>query len=151
MSAPNLSDLERLARAATPGPWTIDEAPRPAGSINATVDGRNVQVASADGQAAMFDMRAEPHAVQHANAAFIAAANPTAVIALIERVRELEAGLGEALSTINHLLPNARCDHLSDFVGRGALTNDARCNMPTPCERHPDSRIAELRKLITPR
>jgi hypothetical protein len=80
----DLSRWEALASAATPGPWTTDDAPRLQGSVNAGLH----QVAAAMGQAAMHDHRADTAEVQRANAAFIAAAR-AAVPDLCAEVRRL--------------------------------------------------------------
>lgn len=84
----DLSAARALCDAATCGPWTQPESPRLRGSIDAIVDGRECQVATVDGQAAMFDMRQSADAIMHANANFIAAAR-TLVPALIAEVERL--------------------------------------------------------------
>lgn len=74
----NLEELERLealARAATPGPWGID----------------NSVVTSGDGTICYAHHPHErPQWQAEDNAAFIAAANPTAILSLIQRVREAD-------------------------------------------------------------
>lgn len=93
MTADELQRLRELASKATPGPWKTDEAPRLAGAINVDLDGYSRQVAHADGQAAMFDDKRgmETHEVQAANARFIAAASPSTVLALLDRIASLES------------------------------------------------------------
>jgi hypothetical protein len=70
MDAATLADLERLARAATPGPWHTEFG----GVLGPDGDsvGRTWGTVNAD-----------------RNAAFIAQANPKTVLALIEEVRAL--------------------------------------------------------------
>lgn len=83
----SLSELERLARAATPGPWHITQCipengkfydSHPLVATSPDDDGR--RIAACDGV-----LRT------HENAAYIAAASPDVVLALISRIRELEA------------------------------------------------------------
>lgn len=81
MTPADLSRIETLAREATPGPWERDEL-QPRAVYRAKYDDclrRVSECPALYGQQAMRD------------AAYIAAANPAAVLALIERVRELEA------------------------------------------------------------
>ncbi len=79
-------ELERLARAATPGPWTAERQDGDSGEIYYALHGKNYDFITNVGD--------------HANnwlhdAAFIAAANPQAVLGLLARVRELEGALTE--------------------------------------------------------
>src|ERR1051325_11044458 len=93
-----LEALKALCEAATPGPWFTPSSLRLVGSVSAMISGRDCQVASIDGQAAMFDHRASAAEIQRANAAFIAAANPTVVahlVAVVEAADEFRASLGE--------------------------------------------------------
>jgi len=96
MTDDELTALEKLCDAATPGPWTIDDAPRLQGSINAGIH----QVAAAMGQAAMHDRRGDTAEVQRANAAFIAIARDT-LPALLAELRRLRAAMS---------LAEARCE-----------------------------------------
>ena len=81
MTPADLSRLESLARKATPGPWF-----RPIANDTA-VRSDDVDIAQTVGAYELEWERME------ADAAYIAAANPAAVLALIERVRELEGKL----------------------------------------------------------
>lgn len=63
-----------IADAATPGPWFTPDERRLQGAVSARIGERECQVASIDGDAAMFDRRAETHEIQRANATFIARA-----------------------------------------------------------------------------
>jgi hypothetical protein len=93
MTAIDLDKLEALAKAATPGPWRLSE--------------KEIIVYSADEQHGynVHDMKGGGHEGMLENhkkdAAFIAAANPSAVLALIARVRELETELDFLFSTGN--------------------------------------------------
>ncbi len=87
-----LDDLEALARAATPGPWT---GPRvtdqwPPGWLGVYAcddeDGQPYEVIGTTGHA-LADLTVEQ---DQANARFIAAANPATILALVDRVRRLE-------------------------------------------------------------
>lgn len=74
MTSEQLDELERLARAATPGPWEAfdNHIVRPAvGAVE--VDTGNPMIGDSSN-----------------DTAYIAATNPKTVLALIERVRELE-------------------------------------------------------------
>jgi hypothetical protein len=81
----DLDELEAKARAATPGPWD-----------NHSINGEPIEsVWLADGSVvatwAIKEPRFEFHAPQaRADAAFIAAANPAAVLELLERLRAAE-------------------------------------------------------------
>lgn len=78
-----LAVLERLAREATPGPWAIAHEDVPYGTEWRTEPVSQVGQRGSDSYAAL---------VMHGtDAAFIAAANPAAVLALVARVRELES------------------------------------------------------------
>lgn len=77
----NLDEIERLARAATPGPWATV-----AGPLNMHVSSRSGFVIGSEGMAS--------YGQDVSNAAHIAAANPATVLALIARLRAAEAALG---------------------------------------------------------
>jgi len=82
---PDFDELERLARAATPGPWKAFFATN--GSLLGVgkQDGKGVT----DYRGGLWGM--EPEA--NANAAFIAAANPATILALLSANREMRASL----------------------------------------------------------
>ncbi len=83
-----LTALEKAARAATPGPWELDGPICVQGDVTPetweTVCMTGDFMESAEG---------EEKARNEADARFIAAANPSAVLALIERVRRAETPL----------------------------------------------------------
>ncbi|WP_312784639.1 hypothetical protein [Brevundimonas sp.] len=94
------SALERLAEAATPGPWSYrDMTPNTYGP--AFVDSAEVQSLAICGEAVGFS---ETHGfclqvdseVRMANAAFIAAANPETIKRLIDAARQASRRGGEA-------------------------------------------------------
>lgn len=93
--AVDLDELERLARAATPGPWTWDNA-------------KGNEAFHLEGAADNYDDREILHAIsgtiysEHSSdpacigvaekhKAYISAVNPTVILELIERVRRAEA------------------------------------------------------------
>jgi hypothetical protein len=94
MTPADLSRIETLAREATPGewkamgylPWRVENGDRP------------TPICGCDNVA---------------NAAYIAAANPAAVLALIERVRELEAEIERrgAILRVNLLRADPNITH----------------------------------------
>lgn len=77
---PDLDALERLAMLATPGPWTDETEKGETYPHCVTADG--YYIASAHAACPRSEDGAE-------NAAFIAAANPSVVLALIAEVRAL--------------------------------------------------------------
>lgn len=88
LDASALSALEQAARAATPGPWERKEHVEPNGyrypELSDIVTGR----------------RSSSGGFFHADAAFIAAAHPGTVLALIAEVRALRAALLETCEDI---------------------------------------------------
>lgn len=86
---PDLAAIRARLDAATPGPWFTPDERRLQGAVSTRIGDRECQVASIDGDAAMFDHRAEPHEVQRANASFIAHARQD-VEQLVARVEFLE-------------------------------------------------------------
>lgn len=81
----DLDELERLAKAATPGPWherTIDGS-------NWSIDDENDDQVCQMAQRGSFTHQIKTnHAERHANTAFVVAANPAVILELIRRVRE---------------------------------------------------------------
>lgn len=89
-------ELERaIADAATEGPWFTPDERRLQGAVSARIGERECQVASIDGDAAMFDRRAETHEIQRANAAFIARAR-TLVPRLLDALEQARKERDEA-------------------------------------------------------
>lgn len=83
----DLTQLEALARAATPGEWHVwGDTDITAVHVESTVAGDTYTIAVAEGW----------NGNGKANAAYIAAANPAAILALIERVRVAEADATDA-------------------------------------------------------
>ena len=74
-------ELRRLAEAATPGPWKVER------------DDPSPDVHDATGSVIATTMHSDLSRMEDGhNAAFIAAANPAAVLALLDRLRAAEAG-----------------------------------------------------------
>ena len=101
MESIDLNELACLAKAATPGPWTVDD------------DCYRKPHYSGNGAVWIFaDHDCETHPIadcscnhtcrmehdQQANAAYIAAVNPSAVLELIARLRTAEALLSATIS-----------------------------------------------------
>lgn len=87
---PHLPALEAIAKAATPGPW--GRAPDPCHyDTLSTIVGNCHRIAEIGGVSVDE---------QDANAAYIAAANPETVLALIEMIRALEAERDAAVSRV---------------------------------------------------
>ncbi len=74
----NIDKLKEAAEKATPGPWHVDHVV----CVRTPGDGDSVAVAVSD--------RTLPRGQSKHNAAFIAAADPTTILALIERLEALE-------------------------------------------------------------
>lgn len=132
MTDEQLSALEAAARAATPGEWFTDrpEVDRfdPVTGHYTTPDRMHVIsrvkhdghdyaiVAITDGE------------MDESNAAYIAAANPAAVLALIQRVREAEGHRNDKASALTELLAAAEecASDLACHVNSLTTENDRR-------------------------
>ena len=84
----DIEKLKRLAEAATPGPWVVD------GDTDAFTGGPHVMTEDGAGLLGMWDGQYEIDSdAQEANAAYIAAANPAAILELIRQRDELLVAL----------------------------------------------------------
>lgn len=81
MTDPDLAELRRLAEVATPGPW------------QASFDQSEVASPCGDGSYDLVCAAIANGATDPKNAAFIAAANPAAILALLDCVASAEAAL----------------------------------------------------------
>jgi hypothetical protein len=109
-SKPDIPHLEQLAKAATPGPWDVDDE-----------DGR-AHITTADGCAVAYPAEfANIRTMQRhgrdnslATAAHIAANSPSTTLALIAEIRRLREGLREACGDLGYSLddtpPIKECD-----------------------------------------
>jgi hypothetical protein len=96
-TTPDIKLLKELAEKATPGPWRviIDDDGKPLSgrpSVQAP-DELDCAIVGWDGFIKEHWRSARGDKEIHANASFIAAANPQTIIALCERVEKLEAAL----------------------------------------------------------
>lgn len=99
MTTLDLAALERLAQAATPGPWRHycnKLRPQFGGIINEVQQIKGPPVVHWVG----FDSSDMTQKQREFNAAYIAAAHPQAVLALIARVRELEAETADLKTSV---------------------------------------------------
>lgn len=91
MTREEMQELKRLAQEATPGPWRVagtDEKPCP---VVSSMDRMGYQIHSTlHVKSSDPDVWEHMHETYCRDAAFIAAANPQAVLALIARIEELE-------------------------------------------------------------
>lgn len=87
----DIAELERLARAATPGPWWHGKY---YDRVTRTADGDG-----SDSIAHVYGGRG-----QNDNAAYIAAASPATILALVEEVREMR----EALVALRNMTTDPR-------------------------------------------
>ena len=81
MAPEQMAALEALARVATPGPWSVDKKYH---AFITGADGKDVAQAES-----MVQVKDTEQAVL--DAAYIAAASPTAILSLIAKAREAEA------------------------------------------------------------
>lgn len=86
MTDEELAALEALAMAATPGPWVSDN---PNAEYIAALDANGAYEYVADADPSDFSSVHRPRAQIVTNAAYIAAANPAAILGLIADVRML--------------------------------------------------------------
>lgn len=116
----DLDDLERKAQAATPGNWTAITPPN-------DVDGCStgaVVAAVAPRQRVYKDHRGG--IAVEANRQHIAAASPPVVLALIERIRELEDGIRDLLASarphpVEHPTMTAAWSDAGALLEKGAV------------------------------
>jgi hypothetical protein len=90
MTSDQIKELRKLAEAASPGEWVqgflydgTDWVPSKDGGQVRFLNGKVVSVA--------MDLQSKN--VRYADAAFVAAANPTAILSLLARVEELESNI----------------------------------------------------------
>ncbi|HEX8610212.1 MAG TPA: hypothetical protein VF800_02905 [Telluria sp.] len=90
------TELKRLAEAATPGPWIakFERWVIPAGHADRNIGGSTNPMRDFEDYAHQICATSCKYLPVRDNAAYIAAANPTVVLALIARVAELEASAG---------------------------------------------------------
>lgn len=92
----DLTQLEALARAATPGEWIVDD---PNDHLFGVMK-EGVLHYLGTASPSSFSVSPTSDEQEAANAAYIAAANPAAILALIERVRVAEAQVAFNQQTI---------------------------------------------------
>ena len=91
----NPDELERLARAATPGPWSVHEQ-RP--SASTSISGTFIHAGPDHADDTGFSLVARTYTrdgleERERNAAFIAAANPATILSLLSANREMREAL----------------------------------------------------------
>lgn len=127
--------LLELARAATPGPWTVHANPLWISAVDPDNDGEIFTVVD-------FEHRRHN---ERANAAFIAAASPSTVLALCERMEELERGrcLGLIADTM------VACGEGGNFCSKACLQAariaELEEGLREACELHRQIGQAEVR------
>lgn len=93
--------LRAAALAATPGPWWVPE--------EAAKD--TVETSTGDEWINSYSIdQTDAEAVAEANAAFIALANPAAILALLDRIAELEVAVKPFAEASAHLHPSHPLD-----------------------------------------
>lgn len=108
-----MEELEKFAREATPGPWEWNEE---LGPIETVEDG--YPIAHIHPHANIRTVLARGEEYSHANARFIAAANPQRVLDLIARVRKAEAALASLPPGVRLAAILPADDDLDDRVAR---------------------------------
>ena len=111
-------ELRRLAEAATPGPWFAHEAKRSANTKYRWV-GRRHHQQNGSGVCRIIGDPGPPDR-KDADAAYIAAANPAAILALLDRLRDAEARearLREALEAAPDAIDAAYSQALDEEQG----------------------------------
>lgn len=108
MTDEDVKKLGELAQAATPGPWEVDGTI----SVMGDVKPETWETVCLTGDFMGSD-EGEKKAQNEANARYIAAANPAAVLALIERVRQAEAKAAQ-----NGRLADAASDDVDALIRR---------------------------------
>lgn len=122
----DMDELKALASKATPGPWRQEEETTLVWGACDPDDlssrGMGFPVAEAGLRPAWLSAeRASSPEQRMANAAFIAAANPSTVIALIERVESAEESLGLAIAMIDNLRNAGEPDKVVKLTETGHL------------------------------
>lgn len=103
-------ELRKLALAASPGPWSASAAV-PASGFMAQVFGRpggGPQHECGEGDEISLAVLDGPAERGTANAAFIAAANPAAVLALLDENARLRQALEQAFAYVQSAIPVLR-------------------------------------------
>lgn len=135
-------DLRRLAEQATPGPWaTMRDFPLAivpsdqinrlvGGSIDPADDARFAQEIAVVQEATMFDgweafTRRFDRDRNRADAAYIAAANPTVVLGLLDRIEALEGALRDANGIVAMTRQHLAEDHPDCAYTALGVMNDA--------------------------
>ena len=121
MSALDRATLRALAKAATPGPWEAEG------------DYKSPDIIAGDLVVAVTIASDMKPPVNKANAEFIAAANPAAVLALLDEVARLRDLLGRVLASLETHIPyapwhmrQALDDDGNLIVDEGSLVAEAR-------------------------
>jgi hypothetical protein len=101
MTQEQINELRKLAQAATPGPWTVDT------DTDAFTGGPHVMTEDGAGLFGAWDGQYEIDSdAQTTNAAYIAAANPAAILALIQQRDELLAAIKQERKRLDWALTN---------------------------------------------
>lgn len=128
------AELREKATKATPGPWRVRKHGLDDGNI--AIDGPTPVYSTWDFTLAKVGSRIAPKVNE--DAAFIAAANPATVLALLDRIAALEAQVAEAREIIQgRLSPNTTAvdavqriekarDWLAKATAQGAATKRVR-------------------------
>lgn len=100
----DLDELDRLAKAATPGEWRATTCGSAGERFLGLTEDDACSIESADGLTVATDGASDEchHIFRSADANFIAAANPSAVLELVAEVRRLRAGIDDVFFKLRH-------------------------------------------------
>ena len=116
-----LADIEAKARAATPGPWVGDEREGMRASVYSD-DATGSVVA----ECGSWSYVAHSEAACIANAAFILSAQPAVVLALVQRIKDLESA--KEVVAQARLLRSVTCERCGKpFLPQGLGAHRRRC------------------------
>lgn len=113
-----MTELRRLAEAATPGPWTSGGLPIGDGPLP-----QAAYVFGPDGDS-FVDVQWNPgrNNDQYADAAYIAAANPKAILELLDERDRLREALDKGLDLVERSLAEPDDGGLYDWLSENAAT-----------------------------
>jgi hypothetical protein len=140
-----IDEIERLAKAATPGPWTVKS------EWTGEHSGADVVYGSTGRAVAQCDEHDGEHGGGERNVEFIAAANPAAVLELIAEMRRLSVGLARVVTKLDAerlALKAMLCEALNAWEREAEMLDEREPDRVAI--EHTRTRIAELRRFVEP-
>ena len=134
--APDVAELRRLAESATPGPWeafgAVDER-RCERWLGVTTDMRATEAARAGDVFSAQDCTRQ-------DALFIAAANPAAVLALLDHLAHMTEARNNARAEVERL--TAKVERVRALHRAVGIYDECDCDAPDPATHLDRSRMA---------